>query len=261
MTARRARAPAGVRCAPRQEGPDAHRLGSSRGRLGTKIQVAADAFGNPVRRNHSPRAVAQLIGVRLTKGLRVQFRARAATSVMRVWMSRDLGVEVSTGPPNDLGVLLMVWIRDRIQELAVAPRTADVLGRAAPMGRKQPRVGDAGHRLHYALDLDRVLPAIPEIVKVAERYGARVLDHVGQPRFAGVERPVTLVRVRHAPAGAASPDLVEVAVGPSECRLQHQVQVVKPDRQRHLDLALHLGPDLVERDLEACDAGAFMRPS
>src|SRR5262249_52570255 len=43
-----------------------------------------------------------------------------------------LRVEVAAAPFEQFRVTLVLWIRDGVQELAVAPGTADVLGRTTP---------------------------------------------------------------------------------------------------------------------------------
>jgi hypothetical protein len=40
-------------------------------------------------------------------------------------------------------VPLVAGIGDRLEELAIAPRTTDVLGRAVALGCDQPRIKDA----------------------------------------------------------------------------------------------------------------------
>ena len=144
---------------------------------------------------------------------------------------------------------------DGVQELGVAPRAAHVLGRAAPDGVEQNRVGRAGHRVGDALDLDRMLPAVAEVVEVFERLRAGILKHVDEAGLLGVERAITELRVRQAPANIPGPDLVKVAVGPAHGRLQHQVQAVEADGERHLDPAPHRGLHVVKGDKQAGDAG------
>jgi hypothetical protein len=75
-------------------------------------------------------------------------------------------IEVAADPLQPLGVLVVVRIGDRIEEVAVSPGAADILGRAASGGCDEARVGDAGHGISDALDADRVLPAVAEVVEI-----------------------------------------------------------------------------------------------
>lgn len=56
-----------------------------------------------------------------------------------------------------------------------------------------------------------------------------------------------------------------MAVGPAHGSLQHEVQTIQADRQRHLDVAHDSGFDMVELDPKVGDAGgghaARLRPS
>ena len=86
-------------------------------------------------------------------------------------MSEDLDIgvgwiELAADPLQPLGVLLVVRIGDRIEDVAVAPGAADILWRAASGCFGEARVGNAGHGISDALDADRVLPAVAEVVEV-----------------------------------------------------------------------------------------------
>jgi hypothetical protein len=65
-------------------------------------------------------------------------------------------------------VLLVVWISDRIEELAVSPGAADILWRAASGSIDEAGIDNAGYGVSDALDANRVLPAVAEVVKVFE---------------------------------------------------------------------------------------------
>src|SRR4051812_2716619 len=75
---------------------------------------------------------------------------------------------------------------------------------------------------------------------------AGVLEDVEEARLAGIERTVSPIRVGHASAHVAGPDLVEMAIGPAHGGLEHQVQAIKPDGQRHLNTAHYCGLDVIE---------------
>ena len=76
----------------------------------------------------------------------------------------DTRIEVVGDPLFELGVTFVFWIADRLKKFGVAPGTADVFRRAAAGGLDQPRIGDARLGVAEALDLDRVLPAVAEVV-------------------------------------------------------------------------------------------------
>lgn len=78
---------------------------------------------------------------------------------------------------------------------------------------------------YESLDLDRVLPAVAEIVKTAQGLGARIFDDAGERRLAHVERTVAPIRVGNPPADVTRPDLEEMSVGPRERGLQSGAEV------------------------------------
>ena len=215
-----------------------------------------DRWLEPFLGTHPARAAAQVAGLRLMAGLRDHALARASTALcMRIEID-CVGIERRPDPLDHLGMALVLRVGDRREELGIAPRSADVLGRAAPCGVDQERVDEAGHGIRDALDLDRVFPAVAEVVEVFQRLRAGILEDVEETRLAGIERAFSPVRVGHAPAHVAGPDLLEMAVGPAHGGLEHQVQVIKPDGQRHLNAAQHCGLDVIEGDLEPDDAVA-----
>ena len=170
----------------------------------------------------------------------------------------DIGVgwiERAADPLQPLGVLLAVWISDRIEELAVSPGPADIFRWAASDCFDEAGVGDAGDGIGDALDSNRVFPAVAKVVEVFERFGADILQHVAKPGLAGIERPITEVWIRPAPADVARTDLVEMGVRPSQGSLQHEVQAIQAYCQRHLDPAQDGRFDIVELDPQVSDAG------
>ena len=95
-----------------------------------------------------------------------------------------------------------------------------------------------------ALDLDRVLPAVAEVVEIFERLHADVFEDIDEAGLARVERATAPVGVGNTPSDVAGADLVEMAVGPAHCRLDDQMQPVEPDCERHLDAAQNRGLDV-----------------
>ena len=70
-------------------------------------------------------------------------------------------IEMATGPLQHLGMFLVVWISERIKELAVSPRAADILWRAASGCIDEAGIDNAGNGIS---DANRVLPAVAEVV-------------------------------------------------------------------------------------------------
>lgn len=122
-----------------------------------------------------------------------------------------------------------------------------------------------GFGIDETLDLDRVLPAIAEVIKIVERFDARIFQNVDEFRPAGVERAVGPVWVGQAPSGAAGADLIKMTVGPAERGLRGQVQAVELYRERNLDATQNFRLRVVEGDFEANDRigghATSLRPS
>src|SRR6185312_11129587 len=99
----------------------------------------------------------------------------------------------------------------------IAPRSAAVLGRATSADLGQPRIKHAWLGIAEPLDLDRVLPAIAEVVEVDELLCSDIFENVGEPGLARIEE-VTFPagkRIGRAPANIAGTQLIEMAVGPA----------------------------------------------
>jgi hypothetical protein len=64
------------------------------------------------------------------------------------------------------------WIDDGLEELGIAPGPADVFGRTAALGVDQAGIGETRCWIADALDLDRMFPAIAEVVEIFEGLGA-----------------------------------------------------------------------------------------
>lgn len=81
------------------------------------------------------------------------------------------GIELLSEPFADLGMALVLFVADRLQHFSIAPGDADVFRRAAPSRLDQPRVKGAGFGVDEALDFDRVLPAVAEVVEITRVTG------------------------------------------------------------------------------------------
>jgi hypothetical protein len=69
-------------------------------------------------------------------------------------------------------------VLDGLKELGIAPGAAAVFGRAAAVDLDQARIDDSGFGVGEALDPDRVLPAIAEVVKVRQRLRTDVFEDI-----------------------------------------------------------------------------------
>ena len=166
-----------------------------------------------------------------------------------------VGIEVVTDPLCKFVVALMFGVFDGLDQLSVAGGTAAILRRAAAADFGQARVDHAGFRICKPLDLDRMLPAVAEVIEILQRLCPEVFEHVAKPGLAGVEKVVApiYVGIGRAPSDVARADLIEVGVGPAHGRLDREMQTVEPDIERHLEAAQNWGPDVVEGDLETGD--------
>ena len=86
-----------------------------------------------------------------------------------------LRIEGGAVPFGQLGMALVSWIDDGLEELGIAPGSADVFGRAAALGLDQAGIGETRCWIADALDLERMFPAIAEGDRGADR----------TPRFPG----------------------------------------------------------------------------
>src|SRR5208282_6810179 len=111
----------------------------------------------------------------------------------------------------------MVRIVERLYQVAIAPRAADVLRRTASGGFNEARVNDVRLRVRDAFDLDRVFPAVAEVAEIAQRLCSGAFERVGEPRLARIERAVVgPIGIGEAPADIFGADFVEMAVRPAQ---------------------------------------------
>ncbi len=73
-------------------------------------------------------------------------------------------IEIFADPLLRVGMDLVHRVGESVQELGITPRGTDVFRRTASNGIDQDRVCQAGDRVGDALDLDRMLPAVAEVV-------------------------------------------------------------------------------------------------
>src|SRR5262249_14427385 len=85
-----------------------------------------------------------------------------------------LRVEVAAAPFEQFRATLVLWIRDGVQELAVAPGTADVLGRTTPGALYDAWIDDTLNRRGDGFQHDHAAPAVAVVIKILE--GALAID-------------------------------------------------------------------------------------
>jgi hypothetical protein len=123
---------------------------------------------------------------------------------------------------------LVLWVGDRFEKFGIAPGTADVFRWAMSFSVDRAGIWNARYGIGDALYFDRVLPAVAEVLEILQRLDADIRESIGQASLAGVERSVAPARIGYAPSHVSSPDLVEMAIDPAYCRLEHQVQTIEP---------------------------------
>jgi len=90
-----------------------------------------------------------------------------------------------------------------------------------------------------------MVPVVAKIVDVMDDLGADIFEHVQQAGLAGRQWAIVIaVRIGHAPANTAGPELKKVTVGPSHGCLDHIVQAVEFDLQWHIEAPEHLRLDI-----------------
>lgn len=124
-------------------------------------------------------------------------------------------VEVVAEPLPDFGVAFVIGILERFDHLGVARGTADIFGRATSGGLDQSGICIVRFGIRYPFDLDRVLPAVAEVIEIARRLGSGVFERDDEPSFAGVERSVGSIGIGKTPARVPRADFKEIAICPA----------------------------------------------
>jgi hypothetical protein len=104
--------------------------------------------------------------------------ARRALSIV------GIGIEVIADPFSELGMAFVLWVLDGFEELGIASGAAAVFRRAASAYLDQARVEHAGFRIGEAFHVDRVLPAIAEVIEIDELLGTHVFEDILEPSLA-----------------------------------------------------------------------------
>lgn len=131
-------------------------------------------------------------------------------------------IEMPARPSQRGAMVLVRRIADDPEEIRVAPRPADSLGRPCLPAFEAERMARRRVERQPVLDPDQVLPAVPEIVGIGEAGVAP--DEILQPDLGMIEdagaAEAVVQQGRIAVAQPADAEFVQMAVGPAECRLQ-----------------------------------------
>jgi hypothetical protein len=148
-------------------------------------------------------------------------------------------------------VTLVFGICDGLQELAVAPRTADILGRTAPGALDEQRIGDARTHRRDGFQHHDAAPAVAVVVKILE--GALAIDEeCGQLDLALVIHLSILGR-GHAIHDVSELEVVQVIIGPAHDDLNDVVQAFERHARRRLDPAPDRRIDIEQSDRDTDD--------
>ena len=167
-----------------------------------------------------------------------------------------MGVKAARAPFEHFGVGFVLRVGRARPGTPRSRGSADVLGRAAADSLDENRIDQAGMRVGDALDLDRVLPAVAEVVEIGEGLGAGVLDRPSAG--SSCARRAAPTRASHSGSGMPQPT--------SPARNSQRCVFVQPSaawstrcsrsRRRSSGTSRRrrtFGLDIVEGDLEAGD--------
>jgi hypothetical protein len=98
-----------------------------------------------------------------------------------------VGIEVVPDPLCEVFVTLVLGVSDGLDQFDIAPGSAAVFGRTAADDFDQAPIEHTRCGIGEALDLDRVLPAIAEVLEIHEGLCADVLEDVAEPSLARID--------------------------------------------------------------------------
>ena len=139
---------------------------------------------------------------------------------------KPIWVEMPACPAKMRLVVVMVGVADGFEKISIGPGAADILRRSSAGSLQAFGMTGQGIEGQPFRDPDHVGPVVAEIVEIAE--GQFLPCEIRQPDFGVVEDPhaakaiVKLVEV--AIAQAADPELMQMAVGPAERGLKHEMK-------------------------------------
>jgi hypothetical protein len=184
------------------------------------------------------------------------FRRKRINGMRELGQIGGSGIKETSDPLPRFFVAVVRRVAHDLEEFVVACRATDVFGRASSYGVDQEWRSQAWDCVFDALDFDGVLPPIAEVVEILQRLDAAIFQDIDEPGLLGVKRTFSEVGVRYTPPNASGSDLIEVAVGPPDRCLKHEMQAIKADGQRHDEPSHHCRLDAVESDFEDSNPGA-----
>src|SRR6185369_11642194 len=128
----------------------------------------------------------------------------------------DVGIEPLWAPEAHMVVLRMSGVADGIEVFGIAWRTADIFWRTTTGGLEQDGKSLCRRVVEPFFELDHMVPAVAEVIEIMDRLGAGLLNDIGEPRLAGIDRlgAKITVGIRNPPTDLTSEELEEVAVCP-----------------------------------------------
>jgi len=143
-------------------------------------------------------------------------------------------------------VTLVLWIRDGVQELAVAPGTADILRRTTPGALYDAWIDDTLDRRGDGFQHDHAAPAVAVVIKILE--GALTIDDQRRELDLAPIIHLAILWRRHAIHDLSELEVVQVIIGPTHEDLNDVVQAFEGDVGRHFDPAPDCRIDIEQGD-------------
>ena len=133
-------------------------------------------------------------------------------------------------------VLRMGEVTDCIEVFGIAWRTTDVFRRTTTGGLEQEGKSLCHGVVEPFFEFDHMVPAVAEVIEIMDRFGARLLNDIAEPRLAGIDRlvAVIVVGIRNPPTDLTSEELEEVAICPAKRRLKRQMQPIETPHDRQV---------------------------
>src|SRR5687767_6285474 len=122
-------------------------------------------------------------------------------------------------------MLLVLRIRDRFQEIRIAARSADVIGRTGIRAGQAEKWALIDTECTGPLDEYLMFPSVAEVVEIEKARDRRLQDLAKHGTLLGDDGPLLLeVRIRHAVAHGPDSELMHVRIAPSHDDLEDLVE-------------------------------------
>lgn len=144
-------------------------------------------------------------------------------------------MKAAAAPPEHVIVLGVSWIGNGFEEIDIARWSADILGWTGVGASNTTRRAGIGLERKRLLHLDPMLPAVAEIVDIAEGFGIGQAHRQRDAFLRDHRLAHAPVRIGNAVAAASDLELVQVVVRPAHRRLDHVVQRGQRQGVRHHD--------------------------